>query len=124
MEPPKFKGYRPYGTKKSIGKSIELFYEEYEAIKLADYHLLNHKEAGFFMGVSRATFARIYENARRKIAHAMVEAKEIKAVTGNVAFDKTRYLCNDCNNRFTTKELQYRWYCPTCSSGNFYTIQK
>ncbi|MFO8235846.1 MAG: DUF134 domain-containing protein [Bacteroidales bacterium] len=124
LETPEFKGYKPYGPKVRSKGYVELFYEEYEAIKLADYHLLNHKEAGFYMGVSRATFARIYENARRKIAHAMVEAKEIKAVPGNITFDNTSYLCNDCNNRFTTKELQYRWYCPTCASDNFYVIQK
>ncbi|MFP4042696.1 MAG: DUF134 domain-containing protein [Bacteroidales bacterium] len=124
LESPRFKGYKPYGANEISKDSVDLFYEEYEAIKLADYHLLNHKEAGFFMGVSRATFARIYENARRKIAHAMVEAKEIKAVPGSIMFDNTSYLCNDCNKQFTTKELQYRWICPTCSSGNFNVIQK
>jgi len=124
LEAPMFKGYKPYGANEISEDNVELFYEEYEAVKLADYHLLNHEEAGFYMGVSRATFARIYENARRKIAHAMVEAKEIKAVPGNVIFDKTSYLCNDCNNRFTTKDLQYKRFCPTCSSDNFNVIQK
>ena len=123
LETPKFKGYKPYGEEVKNSGYVELFYEEYEAIKLADYYLLNHEEAGFYMGISRATFARIYEKARRKIAYAMFEVKEIKTVPGHTSFDKQWFLCNDCNKRFTTKELQYRRYCPSCQSNNFNTIQ-
>ena len=67
VSPPKFKGYKPYGTTCISDEHVELLYEEYEAIKLADYDLMNHQEAAKLMGVSRATFARIYESARRKI---------------------------------------------------------
>jgi len=84
--PPGFRGYRPYGMMNSRKNEIELLYEEYEALKLADYELLNHFEASVFMGVSRSTFARIYKSARIKIAHALVETREIKTVFGNVSF--------------------------------------
>lgn len=123
LEIPQFKGYKPYGDKVKNNGSVELLYEEYEAIKLADYYLLNHEDAGFYMGISRATFARIYEKARQKIAQAMFEVKEIIVVPGNTSFDKTWFLCNDCNNQFTTKDMQYKRFCPSCNSNNFYTIQ-
>ncbi|TFG89828.1 MAG: DUF134 domain-containing protein, partial [Candidatus Atribacteria bacterium] len=68
VSPPGFKGYKPYGNRHGMKEHVDLLYEEYEAIKLADYDLMNHQEASKLMGVSRATFARIYESARRKIA--------------------------------------------------------
>jgi len=118
LEPPKFKGYKPFGVTRAKHEYIDLLFEEYEAIKLADYQLLNHKEAGQIMGVSRATFARIYENARRKIAEAMVETKQIRAVLGDVFFDLDWYLCNDCNERFTLKNHKNKENCPTCKSDD------
>ena len=82
VAPPNFKGFKPYGTTKESIDIIELLYEEYEAIKLADYEFMTHLEASKLMGISRATFARIYETGRRKIAKALVEASEIKTVFG------------------------------------------
>jgi len=120
--PPDFKGYKPYGCAKGCKGSVELFYEEYEAIKQADYYLSNHKESAVIMGVSRATFARIYESARRKIARAMVEAKEIKAVYGNAYLDKNWFLCNECFARFNIPEPIIDYNCPVCKSININSI--
>jgi len=117
VSPPGFKGYKPYGANSSDSGHIELLYEEYEALKLADYNLMNHLEASKLMGVSRATFARIYESARRKIAQALVESKEIKTVYGNALLDKDWYVCNDCYVRFTLpRPHRHRHYCPMCKS--------
>jgi predicted DNA-binding protein (UPF0251 family) len=116
MKPPRFKGYKPYGYPGTNSDPVELLFEEYEAIKMADYQLMNHEDAGRLMGVSRATFARIYENARRKIAKALVETREIKTSMGDIFFDKEWYLCNDCNERFSKKENKNKENCPTCKS--------
>jgi len=116
--PPNFAGFKPYGCAKGCKGSIDLFYEEYEAIKLADYDLLNYEEAAVLMGVSRATFARICESARRKIARALVDGKEIKAVYGNVYLDKEWFLCNDCNARFDINAAIIENNCPVCRSSN------
>jgi len=118
LEPPKFKGYKPFGVSGKQQGYVDLLFEEYEAVKLADYQLLNHKEAGEIMDVSRATFARIYENARRKIAWAMVETKEIRTILGDAFFDSDWYLCNDCNERFTHQEQKDKKNCPTCKSSD------
>ncbi len=113
--PPKFKGYKPYGNHKVNG-FIELLYEEYEAIKLSDYDMLTHKEAGDVMGISRATFARIYEKGRRKIAEAFVENKEIITVYGNVFFDNNQYKCNSCSAVFNITTTSKKDICPVCKS--------
>ncbi|MCG8701404.1 MAG: DUF134 domain-containing protein [Bacteroidales bacterium] len=116
VAPPSFRGYKPYGAVSENKESIELLYEEYEAIKLADYDLMNHLEAAKLMGISRPTFARIYESARRKIAQALVETKEIKTVYGNAWLDKNWYECNECHARFTIPKTISERTCAMCAS--------
>lgn len=124
MSPPRFKGYKPYGCMEQNHAPIELFYEEYEAIKLADYKLLNHQEAAVLMDISRATFARIYENARRKIALALVETKEIKTVSGNSYTDKTWFTCKKCFARFTIPSNITKHACAICNSQEIENLQQ
>jgi predicted DNA-binding protein (UPF0251 family)/DNA-directed RNA polymerase subunit RPC12/RpoP len=116
IAPPRFRGYKPYGCLKHDEAPVELLYEEYEAIKLADYKLMNHLEASILMGVSRATFARIYENARRKIAKALVETKEITTKTGDSYSDNHWFLCTHCHARFTLPISTDSKKCPLCQS--------
>ena len=124
VAPPGFKGYSPYGAKKSSTENVDLLYEEYEAIKLADYDLLNHDEAAKLMGISRPTFARIYESARRKIAKALVEVRTIKTVYGNATLDKSWYVCDECHARFTIPKTMKEQKCPLCSSGKIELLNK
>ncbi|MGQ1891472.1 DUF134 domain-containing protein [Thermophagus sp. OGC60D27] len=123
VKPPGFKGYKPYGHQQDKAKCVELLYEEYEALKLADYDLMTHQEASKVMGVSRATFARIYERARRKMAEALVEVKEIKAVYGHALLDKSWLVCRSCNARFTIPKTVDDRNCPVCKSFNVETIK-
>ncbi|NOX86065.1 MAG: DUF134 domain-containing protein [Chlorobi bacterium] len=124
VEPPKFRGYKPYGHPGRNRSKVELLYEEYEAIKLADYDLMNHQEASELMGVSRATFARIYESARRKIARALVESKEIITVFGNAYLEKNWFVCDECNARFTIPAAGGNKYCPMCKSAEIKPLRK
>jgi len=123
VSPPGFSGFKPYGTNVEQNGYIELLYEEYEALKLADYNLMNHLEASKIMGISRATFARIYETARRKMAQALVESKEIKTVYGNAWLDKNWYRCKGCYARFTIPSRHSK-NCPMCKSDNIELINK
>lgn len=118
IAPPRFKGYKPYGCRKHGESPVELLFEEYEAIKLADYKMMNHEQAALLMGVSRPTFARIYENARRKIAIALVETKEIITSAGNSYSDKNWYVCNNCHARFTIPHDNINKLCALCNSTN------
>ncbi|MEA3445891.1 MAG: DUF134 domain-containing protein [Bacteroidota bacterium] len=124
VAPPRFRGYRPFGCSDESTGSVDLLYEEYEAIKLADYDLMNHQEACVLMGISRPTFARIYESARRKIALALVETKEIKSVYGNVQLDKTWFMCSECHARFTIPSPANEMLCPICKSDNVESLNK
>ena len=124
VSPPGFKGFRPYGSSRESAGFIELLYEEYESLKLADYNLMNHLEASKLMGVSRPTFARIYESARRKIAQALVESKEIRSVYGNAFIDKNWFVCDDCYVRFTIPHRHKQRHCPMCRSERIELVNK
>ncbi len=124
VAPPKFKGYKPYGLNLNDQNPVELHYEEYEAIKLADYDQLNHLEASELMGVSRATFARIYEKARKKVAQAFVEAREIQTVYGHAVLDKTWYVCKACQARFNIPSAKHKHACALCGSTHIELINQ
>ncbi len=73
--------------------------------------------------MSRATFARIYERARRKVALALVEVKEIKAVYGHAYLDKSWLFCDDCHARFTIPPTIQELKCPVCKSLNVEAVE-
>ncbi|MBN2631950.1 MAG: DUF134 domain-containing protein, partial [Bacteroidales bacterium] len=115
---PGFSGFKPYGLSGGTRGKVELYYEEYEALRLADYELYTYEEASVLMGVSRATFARICESARSKMAKALVEGREIVAIYGNVYLEREWFFCNDCKTRFDIYETEEHPSCPVCRSSN------
>ncbi|MEZ0290296.1 MAG: DUF134 domain-containing protein [Sulfolobales archaeon] len=60
---------------------IEIYDYEVEAFKLVYLDGLTTDEASTRMGVSKATFWRILESCRVKLAQALVESKPIKLVS-------------------------------------------
>jgi uncharacterized protein len=115
--PPKIKGFKPYGVSEDLEKSelITLQYEEYEALKMCDYDLLNHCEAAEIMNISRPTFTRIYATARQKIAKALVDGSQISIEGGKIYFDSDWYQCSSCPSVFDNpnKEVEPE-ICPIC----------
>lgn len=116
--PPHFKGFRPIGLPEE-NNPVVINYEEYEAIRLSDYELDGHVEAAHKMGISRPTYTRIYESARRKVARAFAEGKAIVFEGGKVYFDSDWYACNHCGCWFNhpEKEQEIR-NCTLCGSTN------
>jgi len=117
--PPVISGFKPYRNK-SIDENagtIFLQYEEYEAIRLCDYKMLNHYQASVLMAVSRPTLTRIYSRARRKVAEAFVLGKQIIIEGGKIYFDSDWFLCKKCGCYFNNPEkLQEIADCPLCKS--------
>jgi uncharacterized protein len=71
-------------------EEVALAVDELEALRLADLDGLYHGDAAERMGVSRATFGRIVETARRKVAEALVRGKALKIGGGEVAWADPR----------------------------------
>jgi len=114
---PNFAGFKPYGSQSASASEIPLNFEEYEAIKLCDYEILTHEEASAIMNVSRPTFTRIYESARRKIAKAFVEGGIISFEVGESIVNTLWYTCIPCKITFSvTANNQHT--CRFCLSVN------
>ena len=94
--PPLMQGFKPFGIPRRMLSQVSLLYDEYEAIRLLDYEGMNQDQAAVQMNVSRPTLTRIYENARKTIAQALVEGKMIMIEGGNVQFDRAWYRCRRC----------------------------
>ncbi len=114
--PPRFKGYRPIGVSEEV-HPVVMTYDEYESIRLSDYELLGQVQAAEVMGVSRPTYARIYESARRKIAMAFSQGMAIVFEGGKVYFDSEWYSCRSCGCWFNHPEKdQQVTQCALCGS--------
>jgi len=59
-------------------EEVSVSMDELEAIRLADYEELYHEEAASKMKISRQTFGRILNEARRKVAECLLKGKALK----------------------------------------------
>jgi predicted DNA-binding protein (UPF0251 family) len=89
-------GFKPFGVPRSMTEEVVLHYDEFESIRLLDYLGLLQEEVAERMNVSRPTLSRIYTDARRTIAQALVEGKTILIKGGNVDFGRKWYRCRKC----------------------------
>lgn len=74
---PVMEGYKPFGIPMRELASVILLHEELEALRLCDYLGMKQEKAADMMRVSRPTFTRIYEKARKTVATAFAEGKVI-----------------------------------------------
>ena len=94
--PPKMKGFKPFGMSMCKIDPVILKFEEYESIKLVNYDKLPQDQAAEQMNVSRPTFTRIYNSALEQVAKAFIEGKAIEIEGGNYEFEKEWYRCREC----------------------------
>jgi predicted DNA-binding protein (UPF0251 family) len=125
--PPVISGFKPYGNKQKSARTETVFLnlEEYEALRLCDYEMLNHQEASVLMNVSRPTLTRIYSKTRQKIAEAFVLGKQIIIEGGKIYFDSDWFLCEYCGCYFNNPDKQEKINeCPLCKSKYFSSYEK
>ena len=70
--------FKPRGIPLIYLEEISIRLDELEAIRLADFEGLYHEKAAQRMKISRATFGRILEEARHKIAEAILKGKALR----------------------------------------------
>jgi predicted DNA-binding protein (UPF0251 family) len=120
--PPVISGFKPYGKEEPGGDdgSVFLYLEEYEALRLCDYEMLNHHQASVIMNVSRPTLTRIYARARQKIAEALVKGVTIIIEGGKIYFDSEWFSCASCGCYFNNpRKLEKIEECPLCKSTRY-----
>ena len=102
-------------------KTISMNLDEFEAIRLGDYHNLKQKQSAELMGISQPTFHRILNSARKKTATSLIEGIEIEINNENFINEDKVYLCEDCGFQWTNPKKTYT-NCPDCESNNIKTI--
>ena len=116
LSPPLMQGFKPFGIPRKDLETVVLKFDEYEAIRLLDYDGLMQEQAAIQMNVSRPTLTRIYENARKTIAKALVEGKMIVIEGGNVDFGKKWFRCRKCHK--LVDGIENHVPCNNCVSYN------
>lgn len=121
--PPLYSYFGPASQPRTRRDEIILRLDELEAVRLADHESLYQDEAAEKMGISRQTFGRIIEAARKKIAGAIVTGKAIRVEGGEVDIHgKGMYHCYDCH--FSWKNSGKLKICPQCRSNNVFHIDE
>jgi predicted DNA-binding protein (UPF0251 family) len=69
--------YKPAGVPLENLRQVLLLAEELEALRLAELENLSQAQAASQMGVSRSTFQRTLEHARRQVALALAEGQAL-----------------------------------------------
>jgi predicted DNA-binding protein (UPF0251 family) len=76
--------FKPAGVPLRALEEVVLSLDELEALRLADLNGMYHEQAAEQMKVSRATFGRILEEARRKVTEALTAGKALRIEGGPV----------------------------------------
>jgi len=114
--------FRPAGIPTNALQGVCLSVEEIESIRLKDLEGLEQEECAQRMHISRPTFHRIVESARRKLADALINGKAIQIEGGNFGLPQSRFKCNndghEWNVPFEALANRLPLSCPVCSSVN------
>jgi len=76
--------FKPRGIPVYELEEIVIAHDELESLRLADLLAYSHENAAKEMKISRATFGRIVEVARKKVADGILNGKAIRINQNNV----------------------------------------
>lgn len=108
--------FKPAGIPARALQEITLALDEFEAIRLADLQGFYQEQAAERMKVSRPTFGRIINSARRKVAEALILGKALKIEGGPVYAEPSRtFKCHACENEWDGP-VSGPGDCPRCHS--------
>ncbi len=117
--------FKPRGIPMVELEEVHLTVDEREAIRLSDLLGMPYEEAGREMGISRATFGRIIQQARKIVADALINGKAINIEGGSytIVEERRMFLCKKCSHKWeepcgTGRPLN----CPSCNHEYFQRI--
>jgi predicted DNA-binding protein (UPF0251 family) len=115
-EPPLFTDFKPIGIKGQDLERVFLTLDEFEAFRLADSEGMSHAEAAEEMEISRSTFTRLIEKARKKVSELIINGKLLTIDGGSVHFRNNIIRCESCGYMFRTSISSTMNECPACHS--------
>jgi predicted DNA-binding protein (UPF0251 family) len=120
LEEPQTRCFKPEKENNDDQEIIRINIDEFEALRLRDYHDIQQKRSAEIMGISQPTFHRVLTSARKKISKALIEGNTIIIVGEDYITDKTRYKCKKCGFEWLSPEKEYD-KCPDCQSHDIIT---
>ncbi|MDD5648353.1 MAG: DUF134 domain-containing protein [Dehalococcoidia bacterium] len=111
--------YKPAGVPLRFLNEVCLSFEELESVRLKDLEDLDQEQSAERMNISRSTFQRILESARKKIADALLNGKAIRIEGGNFETLPQRYVCENGHQWDVPLEqamAEPMQTCPVCST--------
>lgn len=85
--------FKPAGIPLRELDEVHLALEEAEAIRLKDLEDLEQEECAQRMNISRPTFQRVLDSARKKVADALLNGKAIRIFGGDYEMADLRWHC-------------------------------
>ncbi len=85
--------FKPAGIPLRMLTEVCLSVEEAEAIRLKDLEDLDQEQCAEKMNISRPTFQRVLEAARKKTADALLSGKAIRIEGGNFEMAPLHFVC-------------------------------
>ena len=79
--------FKPAGIPVHMLEEVVLTLDELESLRLADLDGLYQEQAAEKMKISRPTFSRVVEQARRKVADALIHGKALRLEGGAVVIE-------------------------------------
>jgi len=124
---PEISYFKPRGIPLVDLEEVIMTVDEREAIRLSDLLDMSYEDAGKSMEVSRATFGRIIQRARKMVAEALINGKAINIEGGNysIAGETRIFVCEKCENKWKepcgTGKPEH---CPSCKGKYFHRVSK
>ncbi|MGA9049480.1 MAG: DUF134 domain-containing protein [Dehalococcoidia bacterium] len=107
--------FKPAGVPMRMLDEVCITVEEMESLRLRDIENLDQEQCAQYMNVSRATFQRILESARKKIAVGLLGGKAIKIDGGFFELETPQCCCRIGCNQDLSADMLARWSTESCS---------
>jgi len=114
--PPLYAGFKPMGVKGRDLSDLEMSLDEFEALRLADYEGLSQEDAALEMDISRSTFSRLIESARRKSSEFFIQGRRLVIEGGPVHFKENLVRCRECGSVMSARMGKPPESCSRCGS--------
>lgn len=118
MQEPVYRRFVPEGE--ACTGITALLVEELEALRLKDLEDMDQVTCALAMGVSRATFQRILQSARKKLANSLLNGQAIIIKGGSYMIKNRKFECSDCGHIWEVEPCSeggkhgYEIACPQC----------
>jgi predicted DNA-binding protein (UPF0251 family) len=118
--------FKPAGIPTSALEEVVVAVDELEAMRLVDVDGIYYEQAAEQMRVSRRTFGRIIDSARRKVAQALIQGMALRIEGGVIEMAEQRtFCCGRCEHEWRLPFGTGRPSgCPQCQSKNFRRVQE